>query len=254
MSRGSRGEPFPMPSPATAGTRRDPSRSSWSDRVATRGTSERTRVRPRRSAVRGSTCAWSRRAGSRPKTLRSSARARTPSRSSSSFAPGRDRGAAHRRRASPVRSVGLNRGRCRTVTDTPGRLIVDGNNVIGARPDGWWRDRAGATRRLLARVQCYAATISGPDRAGLRRRTARRCGRRSRRGDRPLRDEKRARCRGRSHPGAARRDRAAERRRIRRGRHLGSRARGERPREWSVGRGCGHLPDPNGASGLLSRR
>ena len=23
------------------------------------------------------------------------------------------------------------------------RLIVDGNNVIGSRPDGWWRDRAG---------------------------------------------------------------------------------------------------------------
>ena len=27
-----------------------------------------------------------------------------------------------------------------------GRVIVDGNNVIGSRPDGWWRDRAGATR------------------------------------------------------------------------------------------------------------
>ena len=26
--------------------------------------------------------------------------------------------------------------------------MVDGNNVIGARPDGWWRDRAGAARRL----------------------------------------------------------------------------------------------------------
>ncbi|HEU4842424.1 MAG TPA: hypothetical protein VFT09_13315 [Ilumatobacteraceae bacterium] len=32
-------------------------------------------------------------------------------------------------------------------------LIVDGNNVIGARPDGWWRDRPGAVRRLLARLQ-----------------------------------------------------------------------------------------------------
>jgi predicted RNA-binding protein with PIN domain len=46
------------------------------------------------------------------------------------------------------------------VTDAPSRLIVDGNNVMGARPDGWWRDRAGAARRLLARVQCYAATIN----------------------------------------------------------------------------------------------
>ena len=28
------------------------------------------------------------------------------------------------------------------------RLVVDGANVVGARPDGWWRDRAGAARRL----------------------------------------------------------------------------------------------------------
>ena len=27
-------------------------------------------------------------------------------------------------------------------------LIVDGANVVGTRPDGWWRDRAGAARRL----------------------------------------------------------------------------------------------------------
>jgi nicotinic acid mononucleotide adenylyltransferase/predicted RNA-binding protein with PIN domain len=30
------------------------------------------------------------------------------------------------------------------------RLIVDAMNVIGSRPDGWWRDRAGASRRLIA--------------------------------------------------------------------------------------------------------
>ncbi|HEY5172475.1 MAG TPA: NYN domain-containing protein [Acidimicrobiia bacterium] len=29
------------------------------------------------------------------------------------------------------------------------RLVVDGNNVIGSRPDGWWRDRQGAARRLV---------------------------------------------------------------------------------------------------------
>src|SRR5947208_17115268 len=29
-------------------------------------------------------------------------------------------------------------------------LIVDGMNVIGARPDGWWRDRRGAQRALAA--------------------------------------------------------------------------------------------------------
>lgn len=27
-------------------------------------------------------------------------------------------------------------------------LIVDGANVMGSRPDGWWRDRAGAAERL----------------------------------------------------------------------------------------------------------
>jgi predicted RNA-binding protein with PIN domain len=27
-------------------------------------------------------------------------------------------------------------------------LIVDGANVVGSRPDGWWHDRAGAARRL----------------------------------------------------------------------------------------------------------
>ena len=31
-------------------------------------------------------------------------------------------------------------------------LVVDGMNVIGSRPDGWWRDRAGAARRLHARL------------------------------------------------------------------------------------------------------
>ncbi|BCB90455.1 PIN domain-containing protein [Phytohabitans suffuscus] len=27
-------------------------------------------------------------------------------------------------------------------------LLVDGANVVGSRPDGWWRDRAGAAGRL----------------------------------------------------------------------------------------------------------
>jgi hypothetical protein len=27
-------------------------------------------------------------------------------------------------------------------------LVVDGANVVGARPDGWWKDRASAARRL----------------------------------------------------------------------------------------------------------
>ncbi|GAA3630930.1 hypothetical protein [Microlunatus ginsengisoli] len=31
-------------------------------------------------------------------------------------------------------------------------LIVDGANVVGSRPDGWWSDRAGAAARLHARL------------------------------------------------------------------------------------------------------
>ena len=31
-------------------------------------------------------------------------------------------------------------------------LIVDGANVVGSRPDGWWRDRVGAARRLHAQL------------------------------------------------------------------------------------------------------
>jgi len=36
-------------------------------------------------------------------------------------------------------------------------LVVDGANVVGSRPDGWWRDRAGAARRL--REQLAAASL-----------------------------------------------------------------------------------------------
>ncbi len=36
------------------------------------------------------------------------------------------------------------------------RLIVDGNNVMGSRPDGWWRDRAGAARRLVEEIGAWA--------------------------------------------------------------------------------------------------
>ena len=31
---------------------------------------------------------------------------------------------------------------------SPLTIIVDGANVVGSRPDGWWRDRPGAARRL----------------------------------------------------------------------------------------------------------
>jgi len=33
------------------------------------------------------------------------------------------------------------------------RWLVDGMNVIGSRPDGWWRDRRAAMRDLVADLQ-----------------------------------------------------------------------------------------------------
>jgi hypothetical protein len=31
-------------------------------------------------------------------------------------------------------------------------LVVDAANVVGSRPDGWWKDRPGAARRLHERL------------------------------------------------------------------------------------------------------
>jgi predicted RNA-binding protein with PIN domain len=42
------------------------------------------------------------------------------------------------------------------IWDMSARLIIDGNNVIGSRPDGWWKDRAGATRMLVDKVGAFA--------------------------------------------------------------------------------------------------
>jgi hypothetical protein len=43
-------------------------------------------------------------------------------------------------------------------------LVVDAANVVGARPDGWWRDRAGATARLLDRLAALVGReVPGPD-------------------------------------------------------------------------------------------
>jgi len=39
-------------------------------------------------------------------------------------------------------------------------VVVDGANVVGSRPDGWWRDRAGAARRLAG--QLVAALVEDP--------------------------------------------------------------------------------------------
>src|SRR5438874_4247851 len=42
-------------------------------------------------------------------------------------------------------------------TSRPMRLLVDGMNVIGSRPDGWWKDRPSAMRMLIERLRSYAA-------------------------------------------------------------------------------------------------
>jgi 8-oxo-dGTP diphosphatase len=47
----------------------------------------------------------------------------------------------------------------------PLTIIVDAANVMGSRPDGWWRDRAGAAHRLAAEVEglALAGVASLPD-------------------------------------------------------------------------------------------
>lgn len=40
--------------------------------------------------------------------------------------------------------------------------MVDAANVVGSRPDGWWRDRAGAAARLVDRL----AVLPGSEVAG----------------------------------------------------------------------------------------
>ena len=41
---------------------------------------------------------------------------------------------------------------------TPLTIVVDAANVVGSRPDGWWRDRPGAARRLIDDINGLAMT------------------------------------------------------------------------------------------------
>jgi predicted RNA-binding protein with PIN domain len=41
------------------------------------------------------------------------------------------------------------------------RWIVDGMNVIGSRPDGWWKDRGRAMLALVDRLDRWAPTQEG---------------------------------------------------------------------------------------------
>lgn len=50
-------------------------------------------------------------------------------------------------------------------------LLVDGANVVGSVPDGWWRDRPGAAARLHRRLVALGApavlVLEGAARAGV---------------------------------------------------------------------------------------
>jgi len=50
----------------------------------------------------------------------------------------------------------------------PVTIVVDVANVMGSRPDGWWRDRAGAAVRLHDQIAVLAASgrVSLPDAPG----------------------------------------------------------------------------------------
>ncbi len=54
-------------------------------------------------------------------------------------------------------------------------LVVDGANVVGSVPDGWWKDRAGAARRLHERLltadtpyEEIVLVLEGQAKAGVR--------------------------------------------------------------------------------------
>ena len=42
------------------------------------------------------------------------------------------------------------------------RWLVDGMNVVGARPDGWWKDRSAAMARLTAALDALARETGEP--------------------------------------------------------------------------------------------
>jgi hypothetical protein len=42
------------------------------------------------------------------------------------------------------------------------RWIIDANNVVGSRPDGWWNDPAGAAARLVQHVAEWCRSSEHP--------------------------------------------------------------------------------------------
>jgi len=52
--------------------------------------------------------------------------------------------------------------------EAAGLLVVDAANVVGSRPDGWWKDRAGAAERLIGRIAAAVAGGLDPELRGSR--------------------------------------------------------------------------------------
>lgn len=46
-------------------------------------------------------------------------------------------------------------------------LLIDAMNVIGSRPDGWWRDRPGAIRRFAEEVGVWVSSGGVGEWAGV---------------------------------------------------------------------------------------
>jgi len=42
------------------------------------------------------------------------------------------------------------------------RWLVDGMNLIGSRPTGWWRDRPAAMRELVEELEAFATATGEP--------------------------------------------------------------------------------------------
>src|SRR3954451_3461387 len=67
------------------------------------------------------------------------------------------------RKAAQASGPARARGRERRVT----RWLVDGMNVVGSRPDGWWRDREGAKRALAEKLAELARQTGDPVAVGV---------------------------------------------------------------------------------------
>ena len=55
----------------------------------------------------------------------------------------------------------------RSLLEVRPAVVVDAANVVGSVPDGWWKDRAGATARLLERLRALSVQGMDAGRLGL---------------------------------------------------------------------------------------